>query len=92
MGPTSVKDVIFLEETLVLLLRRLLPEVNTSSSTSCAVSVATAHHVVIIIIIIIVMMHVGIGWAQTRGGGEERNDADAQSRGGIGGIHGIMIG
>jgi hypothetical protein len=91
MGPTSVKDVIFLEETLVLLLRRLLPEVNTSSSTSCAVSVATAHHVVIIIIII-VMMHVGIGWAQTRGGGEERNDADAQSRGGIGGIHGIMIG
>lgn len=91
MGPTAVKDVIFLEETLVLLLRRLLPQVNTSSSTSCAVSVATAHHVVIIIIII-VMMHVGIGWAQTRGGGEERNDADAQSRGGIGGIHGIMIG
>lgn len=91
MGPTAVKDVIFLEETLVLLLRRLLPQVNTSSSTSCAVSVAIAHHVVIIIVII-VMMHVGIGWAQTRGGGEERNDADAQSRGGIGGIHGIMIG
>lgn len=90
MGPTAVKDVIFLEETLVLLLRRLLPQVNTSSSTTCAVSVATAHHVVIIIII--VMMHVGIGWAQTRGGGEKRNDADAQSRGGIGGIHGIMIG